>query len=582
MRIGDSLAIDQLKGDTRLNSLIKPAFSDRRIQFEVGDTKVPDEFLPRFKSSLWDNEVNFSLGALVEQRSVVLVEDGKIKYKTESGLEVHMYELWHPARFEDGGFEFEWVLNSIPLTVNGNRFVATIQTKELEFYRQDRKEIEKEGICLPEIDGSYAVYHASKAHNRRRVVDWAHTGDRRIPIWEEKNYKTGKAFHIYRPRVFDARGRWAWCELHIDTQLELLTVTAPWDFLLSAAYPCYIDPTFGYTTSGASVSAATTQNISNTHASTRYTAVSGDTVTSFSVIIGTTATLTTVEMAVYNFVSNLPNSRLATAEPITINTTGGTYNSGTVSQSLSAGTNYGPGIGRPGVTGVMAVRFDSIGGTERSVDASSALPATWTNAGIGTTRFSFYATYTNISGNTWSMAVTDSGPDTMSANLKALVDWTMSVTDSGPDTMSASLKVGNDWSMSTTDSGPDIMSASLVHTSPDERFWSMATTDSGPDTMTASLKVAGEWSMSATDNGPDIMVANLIHGGIMPGPYTDPEIQAQARALSGNAGQFNEDLHAAMTIKGMPPGEINERLIAYAGTRTISEAWNVIHQNGIF
>src|SRR3990167_10435198 len=68
-------------------------------------------------------------------------------------------------------------------------------------------------------------------------------------------YKTGKAFHIYRPKVIDANGVETWGDLNIDEQNGLLTVTIDQTWLETALYPVIVDPTFGYTSIGVSTSA---------------------------------------------------------------------------------------------------------------------------------------------------------------------------------------------------------------------------------------------------------------------------------------------------------------------------------------
>jgi len=112
----------------------------------------------------------------------------------------------------------------------------------LNFYYQPELTPEEiaEGAQRPEnVVGSYAVYHASKANNQ---------------------YKAGKAFHIYRPKIIDADGVEIWGELNVDTQTGKLTVTIPQDFLDKAKYPILVDPTFGYTTLGASAGANIASN----------------------------------------------------------------------------------------------------------------------------------------------------------------------------------------------------------------------------------------------------------------------------------------------------------------------------------
>ena len=83
--------------------------------------------------------------------------------------------------------------------------------------------------------GSYAVYHKTKANHRVGST----------------NYATGKAYHIYRPKALDANGVEQWAEIFYEN--GILSVTVPQKFLDDAVYPVRIDPTFGYTTQGASL-----------------------------------------------------------------------------------------------------------------------------------------------------------------------------------------------------------------------------------------------------------------------------------------------------------------------------------------
>lgn len=206
-----------------------------KIEIEIGDSKQPD-FKPQAKISRWFNEVNFSLRAQEHPEAVVRTEGKLIKYITPD-YEVHQYELDPGEIGEDGGLEFEWVLPQKPAS---NVLTATIQTKELNFFYQPaltQEEID-EGAGRPEnVAGSYAVYHKTKGGMNRA---------------DGMEYKTGKAFHIYRPKVTDKKGKETWAELNIDETSGVLSVTVPQEFLEKAAYPVIVDPTFGYTSVGAS------------------------------------------------------------------------------------------------------------------------------------------------------------------------------------------------------------------------------------------------------------------------------------------------------------------------------------------
>jgi len=203
------------------------------ITVEVGDSKQED-FKPQVKIMRWDNEVNFSMRAEEKEGATVEEKDGKIQYVTPE-YEVHMYDK--PDASEDGGFEFEWVLPKKPAS---NVLTATIQTKGLNFFYQPeltQEEIDRGDLRPENIIGSYAVYHQSKGGMNRA---------------DGMEYKTGKTFHIYRPKVKDANGNEVWGVLSIDEQSGLLTVTIEQAWLDGSAYPVMVDPTFGFTSIGAS------------------------------------------------------------------------------------------------------------------------------------------------------------------------------------------------------------------------------------------------------------------------------------------------------------------------------------------
>ncbi len=97
--------------------------------------------------------------------------------------------------------------------------------KGLSFYKQG---IKYPGLMRDEVLGSYAVYW-NKQNNR---------------------YKTGKFCHIYRPKIFDAAGRWIWADLEFDGESLFVIINEDW--LKRARYPVTVDPVIGTSTVGAS------------------------------------------------------------------------------------------------------------------------------------------------------------------------------------------------------------------------------------------------------------------------------------------------------------------------------------------
>ncbi|RLB69417.1 MAG: hypothetical protein DRH04_05245 [Deltaproteobacteria bacterium] len=139
---------------------------------------------------------------------------------------------------EDGGVEFDIVLRRRPPT---NRWVFLLDAENFEFYYQPPLHpdhptwADEDNDGTPDsfrpmnVVGSYAVYHKWKANNE---------------------YRTGKAFHIYRPHVTDARGNETWADLRIENGVMTVTVDREW--LNNATYPVRIDPNFGYESVGGS------------------------------------------------------------------------------------------------------------------------------------------------------------------------------------------------------------------------------------------------------------------------------------------------------------------------------------------
>lgn len=221
---------------TKDETLLLEKVSDekRRIEIEIGDIKEPTKFLPQFKTKHWDNESNMSVRLVDDDidNGVVATEANKISW-SRNGRTVRFYEK--DDGFEDGGFEVEVELDIKPET---NVLMFSLQTKNLDFFYQPKLTSEEisSGDTRPEnVEGSYAVYHKTMKND-----------------FSNRHYRTGKAFHIYRPWAEDSLGNRVWCELYIDEVTEKLSIIIPQNFLDTAQYPVIVDPTFGYTSQGAS------------------------------------------------------------------------------------------------------------------------------------------------------------------------------------------------------------------------------------------------------------------------------------------------------------------------------------------
>ena len=188
----------------------------------------------------------------IEAKQIGDVVETTLPWKGEKGLKVKhdmgeasVYEkikdkrkieiLTEVVNIDDGGFKVDFLLNEEP---SNNEFCYLIEGHEdYNFYYQDVLTPEEEalGFSRPEnVQGGYAVYHKTLRDNQ---------------------YQTGKAMQIYRPQVWEYENEddtVVWAELTFDEKKGELCVVVDKDYLKNANYPVRVDPTFGYTSIGAS------------------------------------------------------------------------------------------------------------------------------------------------------------------------------------------------------------------------------------------------------------------------------------------------------------------------------------------
>lgn len=226
------------------------------VVMELAEDKVIiSNSFPEARLEKWGNEAHLKVWPDDEVENEVTLSGDKTIYKSRD--EKKEYCLYPTTALHIGrniaGFEYEVILKEKPET---NIVTLNIETEDLKFYYQPpltEEETPPEGgsvtetavmdkngntiIYRPEnIVGSYAVYHK----------------DKKGYVTGQTNYATGKAFHIYRPRIVDADNWEVWGELRIYEETGLMTVTIPQDFIDKAVYPVKhaTGATFGLTTQG--------------------------------------------------------------------------------------------------------------------------------------------------------------------------------------------------------------------------------------------------------------------------------------------------------------------------------------------
>lgn len=344
----------------------------------------------------------------LEQKGNII--DAQMPWKDQVGIKVK-YDLGEPTVAErfvdkrakqvitetvdigDGGFKIDVLLNEKPDT---NTFCYTIEGAEnYDFFYQPALTAQEiaEGSSRPEeIVGSYAVYHKTLANHR--------VGG--------ENYATGKVMHIPFPYVWemnnatDTRQR-AENMTYADGQLCVLVGQ---DFLDKATYPVRVDPTFGYTTLG-----ATTGSDGPDRVRLRIGSVaSAGTLDSVTMGVAKTVGYTGVGVAgaVYDSSLNLLDSSGNLTTTGIPNTTPSWVTRNLTSQTISTSTAYASYAGDTvtAITDAIYFATDSGGVSGESKFASPASianpysfpdPFTGTNSA---TIYSIYATYTAGGGST--------------------------------------------------------------------------------------------------------------------------------------------------------------------------------------
>lgn len=315
-----------------------------------------------------------SLGAI--DRPFTVPADRKLLSKKMEYRSGDVTAFIEPKGGTENEFDIDFTLHRKPDT---NVFEYKIEgAEEFDFFYQGELTPEEiaEGASRPEnVVGSYAVYHKTKANHRVGST----------------NYATGKAFHILRPKAIDANGAETWAELnYVD---GLLSVTVPQNFLDDAAYPVRVDPTFGYTTIGASSFALAVDSI---RVVSTYPASENGTVTMLTAYHQDgSGQVSNVRPVIY---SNADNALLTYgAETIIDDFTAQWRDHSVTPATVISGANYDIGFWLGGTGNVFF--YDANAYTLRrdteTYHSTNAPPSTFVEAStIANRQLSIYATYT--------------------------------------------------------------------------------------------------------------------------------------------------------------------------------------------
>lgn len=397
--MGIALAGTLVGGTASLDASINP-YVDKGTTLEITasstlpeagtDKIIADKTQPKITLQKWDGQVSLGITyqGLTSQGDRPLLSKN-VTWTQDPKQSMEAVPLDPGEGHEDGGMEINIILNAPPAS---NVFSFSIDGADnLDFFYQPPLTDEeiKEGSSRPEnVVGSYAVYY--KNHHDH--------------VLGEMNYATGKAYHIFRPLVTDANGATVWADLSYSN--GILTVTVPQSFLDGAVYPVKVDPTFGYTTQGASDAQIYSAGGGDQEKSSRYTLPVDGTVTKLTSYVKATAACN-YKASIYDDVGGdgTANNKKVIGSEAAIPSSSYTQVDSTASVSLTA-TDYFLGAMADGGVVTCNVAFDSSGtsydcNTGNWVYASP--PDPWACTGgstTGTNKYSVYATYTAAAGAT--------------------------------------------------------------------------------------------------------------------------------------------------------------------------------------
>lgn len=362
-----------------------------RIEVEIGDSKQPDTFYPQAKIKRWDNETNASFRYVDNEPGEAQIRtEGKVIKYVKPKVEFHAYDLDAGGVGEDGGLELELLLKEKP---DSNKFEFSVQTKGLDFFYQPKLTPEEiaEGAERPiDVEGSYAVYHKTKGGMNRA---------------DGMEYKTGKAFHIYRPFIYDSEGNGVYGDLNLDEEKGVLTVTIDQNFLDTVVYPVVVDPTFGYTSVGSSYYTG----VGAFQWGSKFTLSESADVTAMSVYSwNTSSTSRSLVMGIYDDSSGPNNLKATSATGLAGHELSDFYER-SISTTLTTG-DYWLICNSDTSFNLLRVYYDS-GDTNQGEDQSrtytGSLDDPYGSTSLSDYKYSIYATYTAVtidtytSSNTW-------------------------------------------------------------------------------------------------------------------------------------------------------------------------------------
>lgn len=324
-------------------------FAEQHSQFaeSIVGGEGGSSFEPHVRCKRWGEEGSFALRLPDSSMSRGIrptLDRGKIEWlDAVNKVGLRVYSLPVDEKFEHGGLEFEILLSGIPLAPT---MALPFETTGLNLHWQGplTRAQKIRGQVRPEnVVNSIVAVHSTRS-----------------PFHFEPGaaakYKTGKAWHLYRPEAIDANGVRHWVDWSLQAGQLVLVFD---DWFLAAAYPVAIDPTVGYTSAPGTADDTNGYMLTNKHTA----GSNGDANPGSAFIYGSSDSGTLdSRVGVYANAAASPDgkARLASSSVISLTTTPGSRTAAVTWTGIVSGTSYF--IGAAGSAGVN-IYFDDLGAT---------------------------------------------------------------------------------------------------------------------------------------------------------------------------------------------------------------------------
>lgn len=378
----------------------------RYMTYEIGDSTKPSPD-PSFNIHMWGGQANFRLHLPSELDSMESFNTTASTRATKPDITFSTAKVRHETYFRPGGMgALEWEI-FLPTKPDTNVWHFAFESEGLRFaYQRPFPIVVDSGTIdsvfgaggvfdhlnfMPDsVGGGYVAVLSDPTKRWRRTVIDSTNGD----TLAVQDYGVGIAFHAFVPLAIDILNDSAYCDYEINTVTNLVRIELPTAAWNNLRYPVTIGPTFGNETLGVIHDSWTSASTGlNSESNDTYTASAGDIVTEMFFGGQGSGTDDSVNCGLYDIVTtDITNQQTTDVAPVA-SATNAFYGTGTISFSLSAGTEYTLAGDHANGAGVIDYAY-FVDETDAGNVDFSGFRDPWVTGERNTKNYSFKADYT--------------------------------------------------------------------------------------------------------------------------------------------------------------------------------------------